>query len=165
MNQPDASIDHAWFDDQVSKYQAQHQLYKDYKVVLEKVLKQATQTIAPHAIVEARTKEIPSFAEKILRKWKEKQDRAYQPTDLCGARVIVHTKAEVEKVCSFIRTHFEIDEKNSQDSAVLLKASEFGYRSVHYIVQFRSGQFPTEAVPVELPPGVIGLKAEVQVRT
>lgn len=79
--------------------------------------------------------------------------------------MITFTHPEVKAVCDFILQHFEIDWENSVDVSQRLKPSEFGYRSVHYIVKFRPGIFPTQDVSVTIPEEVYGLKAEVQVRT
>src|SRR5947199_7029674 len=87
-----------------------------------------------HAVIQARPKTKASFAGKILRKIDKYKNSTSKPTDLCGGRVVVHTKNEVARISEFIRTHFEIDEANSLDSAERLQASEFGYRSVHLIV-------------------------------
>src|SRR4051794_15601141 len=135
------SIDLQWFDDQVGKYTKIEPRYARYAGTLRDVLEAAARKIAPHAIVQVRPKGIASFAEKILRKRDKYADPVNQLTDLCGARVIAHTRAEVEAICAFIRSHFEIDEENSLDSADRLRANEFGYRSVHYIVQFVPGGF------------------------
>ena len=115
--------------------------------------------------MQVRAKTVPSFAEKILRKRHKYRNPIAQLTDLCGGRVIVHTKAEVERIGAFLRGHFDIDEENSLDAAALLRPSEFGYQSVHYIIQFRRGLFPTANIAVDVPPTVYGLKAEIQLRT
>src|SRR4051794_25601541 len=159
------SIDLQWFDDQVGKYTKIEPRYARYAGTLRDVLEAAARKIAPPAIVQVRPKGIASFAEKILRKREKYADPVNQLTDLCGARFITHTRAEVEAISAFIRAHFEIDEENSLDSADRLRANEFGYRSVHYIVRFLRGRFPTAEIPVEIPPEVFELKAEIQVRT
>jgi ppGpp synthetase/RelA/SpoT-type nucleotidyltranferase len=56
------------------------------------------------------------------------------------------------------------------DVSERLKPSEFGYRSIHYIVQFKRGVFPTKEIPVEIPEELYPdastpMKAEIQVRT
>jgi ribosomal protein L5 len=84
-------------------------------------------------------------------------------------------------MCRFIERHFTIDWLNSADVSQRLRATEFGYRSVHYIVSFKPDVFPTSDVPLEVPgtllqglpenlfesrgPDVRPLRAEVQVRT
>ena len=154
-----------WSCDQISKYREIHPRYRQYAKTLRQVLNQAVQQLAPLAVVQTRPKSIPSFAEKCQRKWPEHQDPVNQFTDLCGGRVITFTQPEVKAVCDFIEGHFEIDWENSVDVSQRLKPAEFGYRSVHYIVLFKKGVFPTRDVQARIPRVVYGLKAEVQVRT
>ncbi len=82
---------------------------------------------------EARAKSLVSFSNKIILKDKYKNPIT-DMTDLCGARIVVHFKSQVDKVCNFIKENFEIDEANSLDLKSKLMVSEFGYRSIHYIV-------------------------------
>lgn len=127
--------------------------------VLEQVLRVMAARLAPLAIIQVRAKTIPSFAEKALRKgYPDPVDRF---TDLCGARVITRTRGEVEAVARWIEEHFEIDRENSVDASARLQPTEFGYRSTHSIVSFR----PDLEVGVDVPRTVLGLKAEIQVRT
>lgn len=159
------AFDIDWFNGQVRRYTDQLPAYRMYAQTLESVLGHAARRICPSAIVQARAKAITSFAEKILRKKDKYHDPVNQLTDLCGARVITHVREDVEAMCQFIREHFEIDEANSLDSLSRLRASEFGYRSVHYVVKFKPNTFPTAKVPVTVPSEVYSLKAEIQVRT
>ncbi|MCK4790516.1 MAG: RelA/SpoT domain-containing protein, partial [Desulfobacteraceae bacterium] len=132
---------------------------------------------APLAIVQARAKTVHSFAEKAIRKlpqserlntftneiqWKEYFDPVNEFTDLCGARVITQTQQEVDRVCHFIQDNFEIDRDNSEDKRGGLRPDQFGYLSVHYIVQL--GDWET-LLGVSAPPEIGRLKAEIQVRT
>jgi ppGpp synthetase/RelA/SpoT-type nucleotidyltranferase len=161
-----------WAQSQVDEYAARRPDYVRLGQALEEVLRYAAAEYAPLAIVSVRAKGIPSFAEKCLRKAHKYSRPADQLTDLCGARIIVHTQAQVERISQFLEEHFEIDWANTEDAGKRLKTSEFGYRSVHYIVTFRPGVFPTRLVPVRVPArlygGPRGMKnprAEVQVRT
>ncbi len=158
-------IDMQWFNDQVEQFKREEPRYAAYARVLERVLQQATRRLGVMAIVQTRAKTVPSFAEKALRKRDKYADPVHQLTDLCGARVIVDTKADVDRVCTFIRENFEIDHANSVDTAERLGAAEFGYRSVHYIVQFKKDAFSDDLVTPEIANAIDGLKAEVQVRT
>ena len=159
-------FDPAWFEKQVNDFKkVARPRYIAYADVLKAILEHATRTHAPLAMVQVRAKTVPSFAEKIMRKRDKYSEPLKQMTDLCGARVIVHTRAEVDAICAFIRDRFEIDEENSLDSASRLRASEFGYRSVHYIVSITHDKIAARAMPITIPEEVLGLKAEVQVRT
>lgn len=154
-----------WSCDQVAKYREVQSLYQQYARTLNQILEQAARRLAPFAIVQTRAKAIASFAEKIQRKWPKYDNPVHQLTDLCGGRVITFTQPEVKAICDFLEQHFEIDWENSVDVSQRLKPTEFGYRSVHYIVQFKPGVFPTRDMEVPVPEEVLGLKAEVQVRT
>ncbi len=163
---------HQWACRQIEEYRNLRPRYELYARVLEEVLARAAKKLAAMSIVKSRPKTVASFAEKIQRKKHKYADPVNQLTDLCGGRVITHTSAEVEAVSRFVEEHFEIDRANSVDVASRLKPTEFGYRSVHYVIQFRRGVFPTDDVPVEIPAELYSvpgsphpLKAEIQVRT
>ena len=154
-----------WAQNQIQQYQELRPRYQEFARTFHHLLERATRPLAPDAIVQARAKDIASFAEKILRKRDKYNDPIHQFTDLCGARVITHTADEVRAVSKFIEQHFEVDWENSQDVSQRLKPAEFGYRSVHYIVQFKRGVFPTNEIDETIAEELYGLKAEVQVRT
>jgi ppGpp synthetase/RelA/SpoT-type nucleotidyltranferase len=164
--------DRQWACEQIEGYTAVYPRYACCAQLLQQILEKAVKKDAPLAILQTRPKAIPSFAEKAIRK--KKAGRYSHPlmcmTDLCGGRVITQTLVEVRAVCEFIENHFIIDAENSVDVSQRLKPSEFGYRSVHYIVQFKRGIFPTKEIPVEIPEELYPdesnpMKAEIQVRT
>ncbi len=160
-----------WTRRQIAEYKKRYQNYKLYAEVLEQVLKQVAKNLAPAAIVQTRPKSIISVAEKCQRKKVKYLDPVNQFTDLCGGRVIVHTAEEVKAISGFIETHFLIDEENTTDVSQRLKPTEFGYRSVHYIISFKQGIFPNRLVNVTIPPLLLddqkfpNRRAEIQVRT
>jgi ppGpp synthetase/RelA/SpoT-type nucleotidyltranferase len=84
--------------------------------------------------VEARTKTIDSFTEKIIRKRSKYQDPLTEITDIVGLRIITYYVEDVTRVGELIRSEFEIDEANSIDKATALDPDRFGYTSVHYVV-------------------------------
>ncbi len=162
--------DHAWIKEQVEKFRAVRDRYKGLAGILEEVLIAVAREYSPQGIVQVRAKAIGSFAEKAQRKRTPGKDPVNEFTDLCGGRVIATTPSEVAAICKFIENHFEIDWINSIDVSQRHKSSEFGYRSVHYIVCFRRDVFPTEDVPLTIPDdlypsGDCPMKAEIQVRT
>jgi ppGpp synthetase/RelA/SpoT-type nucleotidyltranferase len=176
-----------WVALHVPRFAAVAPAYREYEDFLKLVLKRMTTKVAPMAVVEARAKGVPSFAEKILRKRDTYQTpRDLQPpdplvrlTDLCGGRVICQTAAQVQAVCKWIEQAFVIDWANSEDVSQRLKPTEFGYRSVHYIVQVDPARLAKAGLSVEVPENLSGLtvdqvgkqaasiplKAEIQVRT
>jgi ppGpp synthetase/RelA/SpoT-type nucleotidyltranferase len=171
MTKETSSIDQKWTRRQVEEFKRQKPNYKLFAEVLANVLRHVAKKLAPHAIVQSRSKAIASFAEKCQRKRAKYDDAINQFTDLCGGRVIVHTSEEVKAISDFIEQHFKIDIENSIDVSQRLKPTEFGYRSVHYIISFKPGVFPNKDVPIEIPPILYdheqfpNHRAEVQVRT
>ncbi len=176
--------DQEWVELHVPRFAGMRSHYASYRNFLEEVLKAFCARVAPLAIVQARAKGVPSFAEKILRKRAVYQDPTdtlppdplVRLTDLCGGRVITQTSDQVQAVCSLIEQAFDIDWKNSDDASKRLKTSEFGYRTVNYIVMVNPDKLKAAGVVLVVPPELLGpvcpeagaplrLKAEVQVRT
>lgn len=155
------AVDGTWLKDQVSLYRKEYPVYKAYADALRRVLEEACATRAPNAIVQVRAKSLSSFAQKIIRKSEKYPDPVHHFTDLCGARVITSTQEESDRICRFIRESFRIDEANSEDAKSRLRTGEFGYLSVHYIVQVRSDNL----LGIDLPAEIGERKAEIQVRT
>ncbi len=156
------SVNPAWHRGQIEAYQAEFPVYKTYAGVLEQVLKGACSLYAPLGIVQVRPKSLSSFAEKAVRKAHKYADPVRQLTDLCGARVICQTDEEVLRIRDFIRAHFRVDEANSEDTVVRLRQTEFGYRSIHFVVQMDRDEVlgqPTHRAALGVR------KAEIQVRT
>jgi ppGpp synthetase/RelA/SpoT-type nucleotidyltranferase len=166
MSTPEPGSD-KWHRDQIKSYkrEVKAKTYEDYAKTLEKILKRACKIHAPTAIVQARAKSVSSFAEKALRRCRSGEPDGKDPVnlflDLCGARVITNTQAQVDAIVGFIRDNFVIDRDKSQDTAVRLRPTEFGYRSVHLIVQAPRGKI----LGVSIPPKIGCRKAEIQVRT
>ena len=134
MNQP-CSDD--WLESQVTEYSSLHPAYERFGVVLEQILRDAARRHAPLSIIQTRVKKISSFAEKCLRKCSKYVMPAHQLTDLYGARLIARTASEVQGVSRFLEEHLDIDWENSDDVSERLSWSEFGYRSIHYVVSLR----------------------------
>ncbi len=156
-----------WLKEQLEKFKKVLPGYQTYARVLQMVLEKAVKKYSPLAIVQTRPKSIASFGEKALQKKHVNRysDPVNRMTDLCGGRIIVPTRAEVKVISEFINNHFEIDRENSVDVSQRLKTAEFGYRGVHYIVQFKRGVFPTKDIDVEIPEEIYGLRAEIQLKT
>jgi len=150
-----------WHKFQVEKFVTEERIYRMYARALQRMLEAACTPLVPLAIVQARAKTVPSFAEKVLRK-AEKYDRpVYQITDLCGARIIVNTLDEVELVCKVIRGLFAIDDANTLDTRIQRKSEVFGYRGYHFIIQLKPGK----VCEVPVPAAIGDRKAEIQVLT
>lgn len=152
----------AWLKQQIEAYVAERPTYKEYAKALGTILTAACARFAPLAVVSVRAKGVTSFAEKALRKKDKYDDPVHQLTDLGGARVVVQTQEEVERVCAFIRNRFLVDQANSLDCGERLATREFGYRAVHFVVQMPPRTPDILGVSV---PGVGQRKAEIQVHT
>ncbi len=157
------SDDRTWLAGQVAKYKGVYPDYKRYAKLLDGALSRAAAEIAPQAIIQTRAKSIASFAGKALLKRHKYPDPVNQLTDLCGARVICRTRAEVEEMSEFVKRVFDVDDRNSMDCSQRLKTAEFGYRSVHFIVELRKDK--REAYGAPIPRKTIGKKSEIQIRT
>lgn len=159
--------DQRWLGEQLEKFVEVVDSYRTYSITLQEVFSKAVKRHAPGAIVEVRAKSIASFGEKALLKRRSGRysDPVNRMTDLCGARIIVPTKAEAQTVSEFVESHFEIDRGSSVDKSSELEPSQFGYRGIHYVVELKEGIFPTKDIDVRIPEEVFGLKAEIQVKT
>ena len=171
MNEFDFAEIREWLNNQVALYTERYPNYVFLAENLQEVLKSAAGKLAPLAIVQTRPKGISNFADKCMRKRASVKDPVNEFTDLCGGRVIVHTAEQVEAVSAFIKNNFIIDTVNTVDVRERLKPTEFGYRSVHYIISYKKDVFPSEEVNVEVP-GLLfddkafpNRRAEIQVRT
>lgn len=121
---------------------------------------QLARDAAPHAIVQTRAKSVSSFSEKLFRK--PHHDPCNEFTDLCGGRVIAHTIDKVDAVVNLLQKRFIIDTENSVDHTHRLKAKEFGYRSIHYVVKFTPDDFGHGYEDLY---DLIKPRAEIQIRT
>ncbi len=92
-----------------------------------------SQALHIHSI-SGRTKDQLSLANKITSH-SNKYHQLDDITDLCGIRIITYYEDEVNKIASFIRQNFSIDEKNSVDKRQKLAPDQFGYTSLHLIVE------------------------------
>ncbi len=161
------AIDQKFLAEKTHEYAGEYEGYAAYADFLRKVFETVRSRIAPLAIVEARPKAKASYAEKVVRKLNKFRDPRYHITDKCGARVITLTIQEKKLFCDYIKLNFIIDEENSLDVRDRMKENEFGYLSVHYVVQIKACDTQLEgiAVPASIKKGAAGYKAEIQVRT
>jgi ppGpp synthetase/RelA/SpoT-type nucleotidyltranferase len=148
---------------QIAGYRKELPHYQAYAGALKGVLEAACKTQLREAIVQARPKDVSSFAEKYVRKFDRYPNAVAQMTDLCGARVIVQTQSQVESVRRFVEQNFIVVE--TEDIGLRLGEKEFGYRDRHYIVQLN----PERALAIGFTPQTVKTigtrKAELQIRT
>lgn len=157
--------DRSWLDEQIRNYEGSLPRFRALADLVRAALEGAARRLAPLAIVQTRVKAIASLAEKIQRKPRFEGDVTVRFTDLCGGRIMAPTRSEVRSLCEFIEDAFEIDWKNSVDVRQRLRPAEFGYRSVHYVVSLPRDAAAARRLGVAVPPELLGLKAEIQVRT
>lgn len=122
---------------------------------ISKILKD--DNLNPH-LISLRVKEIDSLVKKIIKN--DKYAQIEEITDICGIRIITYLASDVQKVCSLLRSKFEIDEANSVDKAKAKKHNEFGYISQHLVISM-----PDSWTITPTHTDFKGLKAEIQVRS
>ncbi len=144
----------------IQEYDSLRSDYEDYSKIIKEILTVAAEKVDSLAMIQVRVKDLSSFMGKIISKDKY-TNPLVEMTDLCGARVILHFQSQVDKMCHLIKENFNIDEANSLDAKSRLKISEFGYRSIHYIVSLKEESL----LQVEIDSKFINMKAEIQVRT
>jgi ppGpp synthetase/RelA/SpoT-type nucleotidyltranferase len=145
----------------VKAYQAQLSTYERFTLKLRALLEELLDLneIGNYSL-EHRTKDVEGFREKISRVGKHYEDPLSEVTDLCGLRIILIRLSDVERVINLIRSEFEIDEQNSVNKEAELKEDQFGYSSVHLVVQLNAAR---SSLPESR--AFKHMKAEIQVRT
>jgi ppGpp synthetase/RelA/SpoT-type nucleotidyltranferase len=161
-----------WLNDQVSQYKPLKPRYEALGKFIADVLATAVKPICPSALISERVKGVESFARKILG-WREELDRdgkevpnfATDLHDLSGIRAVVHLQEEIQLLCEFVKSHFETLEISGEQLGARNGVREFGYESTHIIVQLRDGVYQTRSGEVKPDPNLVGMKAEIQIRT
>ena len=138
-------------------------IYQRFAELLRRVLDAACRPVIHGAVVQARAKTLSSFAEKCVRKWEKYKHPAHELTDLCGARVIVHTLEQVKAVRAFVDANFTIVQ--CDDKALALGEDKFGYRDTHYLVKLRADRAEALKITKSEMDEIGGRVAELQVRT
>lgn len=146
-------------DEWVAAYESRRIHQSRYTKKLESLLIEILEAkqIGFH-LIEARTKDIESFREKISRTSKAYNNPLEEITDLTGLRIITYYQNDAMLIGEAIESEFEIDETHSVKHAPV--DSEFGYRSAHYIVTLKASR--TDLIEWA---GLSSFKAEIQVRT
>jgi ppGpp synthetase/RelA/SpoT-type nucleotidyltranferase len=145
----------------VRQFQDKRQLYEAFTVRLRTLLEDLLEAadIRVH-LIEGRTKEVASLAEKVCRPGKTYQQSIDEIPDLSGLRIIAYYIDDVDTIAELIKAEFDVDSESSIDKRQLLEENEFGYLSVHFVVRLH----PNRAAQTEWCK-FHGIKAEIQVRT
>lgn len=148
-------------DTLVRQFQDKRQLYEAFTVRLRTLLGDLLEAadIRVH-LIEGRTKEVSSLAEKVCRPGKTYQQSIDEIPDLSGLRIIAYYIDDVNKIADLIKMEFDVDWESSVDKRQAMEENEFGYLSVHFVVKLH----PNRAAQMEWN-RFHGIKAEIQVRT
>jgi ppGpp synthetase/RelA/SpoT-type nucleotidyltranferase len=107
--------------------------------------------------VQRRVKSWASIVEKLERSGLVLKSIG-ELQDLIGFRIILQFRRDVEVVCGLLATQFSVIDR--YDTGDRLKEDQFGYSSVHFVVEI-----PSTWLAVPSFATLAGLKAEIQVRT
>jgi ppGpp synthetase/RelA/SpoT-type nucleotidyltranferase len=143
----------------INKYVSLCPKYKQLSEKIALLLKEVLEIekINTH-FISNRAKEIESFSRKIENP--KYTDPLNQVTDLAGIRIIVYVEDDVKKIAALVSNLFDIDSANSLDKSKELGEDRVGYKSVHFVCQFKNDR-------ANLPEYVKfkNLKFEIQIRT
>jgi putative GTP pyrophosphokinase len=134
--------------------------YERLTSVLKRLLTDMASEEQIRCVVEARTKRVESFVEKSQREGKDYSDPLAEVTDLAGARVVVQSLADRDRVVALLHEEFDVDPARSVDKATELGVDRFGYLANQYVLRLKSPR--TEQREYR---DVREIWAEVQVRT
>lgn len=70
-----------------------------------------------------------------LEKRRAKYEQLHDITDLIGIRIITYFTHDVQVVANLINDYFKIDQLNSIDKRMIVQPDQFGYLSLHYIIE------------------------------
>ena len=144
----------------IAEFEKSRERYEEFSAKLEGLLS----TLLRRAeirfdAIQQRVKSKESLFEKLDRAGKSYTTLAGVP-DLCGLRIVVYHKEDLDRVVEVIEREFDVDGEVSGDAAAKLAPHEFGYLSVHLIVRLSEARR-------QLPEwnSVADVHAEIQVRT
>jgi len=89
--------------------------------------------LAIHAVT-SRVKARASLASKLREK--VYSDPARELTDIVGIRVITYFEDHIEPATAALKSRLKCIPEHSSDKRDILRAAEFGYRSVHLVAEF-----------------------------
>lgn len=122
------------FNGHVEEFRKRRPLYELYT---DKIKTLISELVIHHAtsvhVIEARTKTIDSFSDKISRPAKTYDKPLDEIRDISGLRLIVYYGDDVSNIVSIIKKEFIIVEEEVKPD----EEDRFGYRSVHLIAKLR----------------------------
>ena len=148
---------HAWGD----RYRLSEGVYKSLTLKIKNLVTDIIDEAGVDVVqIEARTKDVDSFVEKIERKKGQYKEPLTDITDLVGIRIIAYYQEDVSQICNLVEAEFDIDRDNSMDKAAILDPDRFGYVSVHYVASISRSRVGL----MEWQP-YAKIRFEIQVRT
>jgi putative GTP pyrophosphokinase len=90
--------------------------------------------------VESRVKTPGSLADKVSRPGKAYSDPLREVSDLVGLRIVAYYADDVTKITEMIRAEFSVIDGESQDTSKRLAPDQFGYLSVHHVVNLSNSR-------------------------
>lgn len=130
---------------------------KEIKELLSKIL---SSNDIDYVNIEARTKTVTSFREKVSREGKSYSDPTAEITDLSASRVICYYNRDIDLIDELVRKNFHVDEGNSERRDRKDNPKEFGYLSRHLVISLSDDRTKFDEYG-----RFRGMKAELQVRT
>ena len=147
--------------ERVQEYEIIRPVYERFTKKLKNLIEELiTGESIEYHLIEARTKSIEGFQEKISRPGKHYDNPQKEVTDLSGLRIAVYYLEDVKRVAELLEREFVIDRPNSFDKGALLEPNEFGYRSIHYVVSLSKARSELKEWNE-----FKNIKAEIQIRT
>lgn len=146
-----------WAEEFRRRYGTFERLTDKLTLLLEELLDRAS---VAHVPIEARTKSVEGFIEKVSRKGDAYPQPLRDMPDLIGLRVIVYYAADRQAVGDLLEQEFVIDWDRSTGEREARDPDRFGYESAHYIVSLRD-----DRAGLSDWADYRAMHAEVQVRT
>jgi putative GTP pyrophosphokinase len=150
----------------VEQYSKKRNLYDDFTVEIENILRQAIETRGPKInVIQGRAKSEESFGKKAGAPSDQDPDKPKyanpmkEITDLAGVRVITFFPSTVQRIGELIQEEFHVLERVDH-TARAEQEERLGYLSVHYLVILGSNRANLSEYKK-----FAGLAAEIQVRT
>ena len=134
-----------------------------YKAFAEDITQLLTRILNRHEIayhsVTCREKSTESLRVKLENPEKQ-YTRLEDVTDLAGVRLTTYFHDDVDRAAAIVEAEFDVDKVNSVDKRQSLDPDQFGYASVHYVVEL-------SPVRRELAENhrFAGFKVEIQLRS
>lgn len=142
-------------------YRQHRTKYYDFTKEVDELLKKILgSNDIDYVNIEARTKSISSFKEKISREGKNYTNPLTGLTDLSACRIICYYNRDIDTIEALVRKNFHVDEGNSEKKDKKANPKEFGYLSRHLVISFSEDR-------TKLPEysRFKDMKAELQIRT